>query len=110
MQGRRLPDIDLREPHDWRESQPGDYCKVTGEGPDRWYIRDPDGHVGTLISHTIIEHEDGTITVSPSIFDPSEYDTYCGPDVVGEPIVAIISPDRVHGWHGFLERGVWRRA
>src|SRR6202035_357036 len=111
LQGRRAPDIDLREPHDWRESQPGDYCKVTSEGPTRWYIRDPDGHVGTLVSHTIIEHEDGTITVSPSILDPSEYDRYCGPDV-DRPvaIVAIISEDRVKGWHGWLERGIWRAA
>lgn len=39
---------------------------------------------GALRTHTVTEHEDGTITVSPSIFD---------------------APD---GWHGFLERGVWR--
>jgi hypothetical protein len=36
---------------------------------------------------TITEHEDKTITVTPSIW--------------------FNSPT---GWHGFLERGVWRRV
>jgi hypothetical protein len=87
LQGRRV-----EWPDDWRESEPGDYVKVPdGEGPRRpdgqptWYIRDPDGKVGTLWTHTVTEHEDGTITVSPSILDNSP-----------------------GGWHGYLERGVWR--
>jgi len=87
MKGRRV-----EWPADWRDSQPGDYMKVPpDEGPHRpdgspvWYIRDPAGNVGTLLTHTVEEHEDGTITVSPSILDPSP-----------------------GGWHGWLERGVWR--
>ncbi len=78
------------------QRQPGDYCKVLPYNEDNqdgiggkvtWYICDPLGHVGRLVDHTVTEHEDGTITVSPSILDPAP-----------------------GGWHGYLERGVWRPA
>ncbi len=84
MQGRRLPDGPLAG----ARFAPGDYMRVS-EGPDAgvWYARPPRGHVGCLREHDVIEHEDGTITVSPSIL------------LVGEP-----------GWHGYLQRGVWREA
>lgn len=60
-----------------------------------WWIRVPG--VGfsqeRLVDHGIVEHEDGTITVTPVIvakgFDPSN-----------APIE----------WHGFLEAGVWRSS
>lgn len=54
-----------------------------------WEVRAPDGSAGRLDPslHTVIEHEDGTITVSPSI-DFSKR-----------------TPGAFHGW---LERGVWR--
>lgn len=87
MQGRRLPDQTWGEEGDWRDSQPGDYMKVIRRGGQQpwWFIRDPDNHVGRLSDgHQVTEHEDGTITVSPSIYD---------------------APD---GWHGWLEHGVWR--
>lgn len=75
MVGRRLPD----ETHaGWR---PGDYGRIDGV----WHVRPPKGDVGVLEAHTVMEHEDGTITVSPSIL--------------------------LEGvWHGFLERGVWREC
>lgn len=60
---------------------PGDYCK---DKDGRWWIRAPRRSMGVLDSHTIIEHADKTITVSPS----------------------ILSDD----WHGFLEQGVWREV
>lgn len=68
--------------------RPGEYGKVEGvwhccaprETADRF------GFVGNLSAHKVIEHEDGTITVSPSI--------------------KITRHDGV--WHGWLERGVWR--
>ena len=90
LQGRRLPDSIFGEPgggwENWKDSQPGDYMIVRRElqGKDALYIRDPAGRVGACRDHAVTEHEDGTITVSPSIFD---------------------APD---GWHGWLERGVWR--
>jgi len=83
MQGRRLPDgkgPDGRNP----SMSEGDYWKdENGE----WMARPPGMHIGSLKNHTIVEHEDGTITVSPSILHHEPP----GP-----------------GWHGYLERGVWR--
>lgn len=90
LQGRR---VEWQENSDWRDSQPGDYVKVPADvhaprrtdGQPIWYVRDPAGRVGTLVTHQVTEHDDGTITVTPSILDPN-------------------------GWHGYLERGVWREV
>jgi hypothetical protein len=68
--------------------EPGDYVKL----PDGTYLvrpPDPRFHAGSLAGHRVVEHEDGTITASPSI---------------------LISEPNVGQWHGFLERGVWRLA
>jgi hypothetical protein len=47
----------------------------------------------------IVEHEDGTITVSPSMFfGMGGYPGY-PPEWVAK-----------HTWHGFLEHGVWREV
>lgn len=65
---------------------PGEYAK----SPDGvWRCATPNGHAGNLGLHDVIEHEDGTITVSPSI-------------------QVLTVPDNVELWHGYLERGVWR--
>jgi hypothetical protein len=88
MKGRRLPDG-----FHYADAEPGDYWKQslgTIDDPGYkffWTIRDPAGDLGTLRTHQVIEHDDGTITVTPSILN-----------VGGE------------GWHGFLERGVWREV
>lgn len=58
-----------------------------------WMACTPNGHVGNLSRHDITEHEDGTITVSPSILVSTSYDG-------GKTTVEL--------WHGYLERGVWR--
>jgi hypothetical protein len=101
MKGRRIePD-----PYGWfgRKMEPGDYVRVAPtanadgtplradfsehwRGP-YWLVCTPNGHVGNLANHTVVEHEDGTITASPSI---------------------LISGPRGMLWHGYLERGVWR--
>lgn len=73
MQGRRVQEY---------EHTPGAYWKHD----DKWYAVTPNGMLAGLANHAITEHEDGTITVSPSIL-------VRGHD--GE-------------WHGYLERGVWR--
>lgn len=68
---------------------PGDY----GRGDDGiWYARppDPDQGLGNLSGHEVVEHPDGTITVSPSI--------------------AIDQGQDLPKWHGFLEAGYWRKA
>jgi hypothetical protein len=44
--------------------------------------------IGRLSGHQVVEHEDGTITVSPSILTGR-----------GE-----------RQWHGYLEHGVWRQV
>ena len=49
----------------------------------------PNGHHANLGAHVVVEHEDGSITVSPSIG---------------------INDGRGQVYHGFLERGVWRDA
>jgi hypothetical protein len=64
--------------------EPGDYFK---DGNGHWRGVVPNGLYCNLAGHTVTEHEDGTITVSPSI------KVWGGAD--GEE------------WHGFLERGVW---
>ena len=68
---------------------PGDY----GRGPfGIWYARPPaqiDGLIANLVKHEVIEHEDGTISVHPSI------------EVTRRP---------GERWHGYLERGTWREA
>lgn len=79
MIGRRLKDED-------DVYAPGDYGRIGLV----WYARPPAGHPGCLVNHEVIEHEDGTITVAPSIQITSTRD--------GVKEV----------WHGYLERGVWR--
>lgn len=90
MQGRRAP----LQPNGWLGNLViGDYGR--SENPNAkgrnswWQVKAPDGSEGCLDPsiHTVIEHEDGTITVSPSI---------------------DFSKRKLNGWHGWLERGVWR--
>jgi hypothetical protein len=78
--GQRLPDES-----DWSiHHAPGSYWKRGST----WFAITPNGHLGNLAGHTVTEHEDGTITVSPSIL--------------------VSTTKNVELWHGFLERGVWR--
>lgn len=69
--------------------QPGDYARaLVGE----WLAMTPNGLLAGLRNHQVVEHEDGTISVSPSIL-----------------VRGTIGLDpRIVEWHGFLERGVWR--
>jgi hypothetical protein len=72
------------EPHLY---EPGDY----GRWKDQWYALTPTkpNLLANVTGHKVTEHEDRTITVSPSILVES-----------GGGLV----------WHGFLERGVWRQC
>ena len=58
-----------------------------------WYACSPNGLLANLGNHKVTEHEDGTITVSPSILV-----TGCNEN--GQSIQ----------WHGYLERGTWREC
>lgn len=66
----------------------GDYGFDPRDG--HWKARPPGMHTGDLSRHEVVEHEDGTITVAPSIL-VTEWDGDCEIK-----------------WHGYLERGVWR--
>lgn len=95
LTGRRVATVD-----EALNGQPGDYClttvKVNGESRPAVFGLLPTGSQFSLWVppwHSIVEHEDGTVTVEPSIrqdFRPP----------VGE------SPG-TPAWHGFLRRGVW---
>ncbi len=72
---------------DIEEFIPGSYGK---DSQGTWMICFPDGRLGNLKLHTVTEHEDGTISVTPSILVTG-----------GGSAIAI---------HGYLERGIWRNC
>ena len=81
MQGIRL----ATWPMDVFEVPTGSY------GPDpegTWRGIAPNGLMCNLKGHSVIEHEDGAVTVSPS----------------------ILVSNRDSSWHGYLEHGVWREC
>jgi len=80
MIGRRIDGI---EP---QELEAGEYGRCFPD--DHWYARSPDGQLCNLSAHDIQEHENGRITVTPS----------------------ILVSDGNSSWHGFLVHGVWRKA
>lgn len=82
MQGRRLEKNDDGE---FWPVLPGDYFCMS---PGIWYGRAPAGQLANLGGHTVTEHEDGTISVFPS----------------------ILVSNGVTKWHGYLEHGVWREC
>lgn len=75
--------------HDWTGAppEPGIYWQDAPTG--KWYGATPRSgyHIAGLEKHQVVEHEDGTITVSPSILVDGEWQ-----------------------WHGYLEHGVWREV
>lgn len=85
-QGRR---VRFRPGWPGKRARPGDYCPVPDgidpRGAGVWYAMDPTGVAGAVVEHAVVEHEDKSITCSPSLVMPS-------------------------GWHGWLERGVWREV
>jgi hypothetical protein len=76
----------------------------------------PNGRHGNLAAHTVIEHEDGTITVSPSILIYAREGRHYDADERLR-LVAMCGEDNVQdfergrpAWHGYLEAGVWREC
>lgn len=95
MTGRRVFRTD---PTSLEGIEPGDYWLSNGT----WYAacpvpRDEYGMVclASMANHSCTEHEDGTLTVSPSIL-----------------VSAPWGPTRAvkEFYHGFLEHGIWRTA
>jgi hypothetical protein len=67
--------------------KPGEY----GKGNDGiWYCLPVKRLLGNLSNHTVTEHEDGTITVSPSIL--------------------LTDGEGGTEWHGHIERGVFKEC
>lgn len=82
MIGRRVSGFD------WHTWEPGDYGFSI---EDRcWIAITPNDHAANLSRHEVVEHEDGTITVAPSILVSTSKD--------GKPLQV---------WHGYLKAGVW---
>lgn len=81
--GTRQPDFPHGINNDWTAWPPGSYgfCTTSGR-TGGWWIVDPAGSFGRLANHDVVEHDDGTITVQPSIY-------------------------RADGYHGWLRRGIW---
>jgi hypothetical protein len=83
-EGTRLPDGT-----GWFDAEPGDYWRIRRDGEWLWKATDPVyGMVAALDEHEVTEHDDGTITVSPSIL--------------------IHGGERMKDeFHGYLKHGVW---
>lgn len=66
----------------------GNYGRVEVK-PGEWEWRGvaPNGMLANLVAHTVTEHDDGTITVEPSI---------------------LVSDGNGKSWHGYLDEGAWR--
>lgn len=76
---------------DWDGStllQPGEYAKHPTTG--HWMACTPNGMLADLRRHSWIQHDDGTISVAPSIL-----------------VTQIHARGR---WHGYLEAGTWRQV
>ena len=116
MKGIRLPDgFDGTTPAltalAYEHIPKGSYWK---ESDGTWSVYTPNGRLGSIAKHTVVEHEDQTITVSPSILvyavDGVKHDAATRAQLVkshGEEQVQDWERGRP-AWHGFLERGVWR--
>jgi len=118
MKGQRLPDgFECTTPElqalGFDSMPPGAYW-IDSAGA--WAICTPNGRVGSIAKHTVVEHEDGTITVSPSILVYAIPGHYYATDERAR-LVKSHGEDYVQSWergrpewHVFLERGVWREC
>ena len=103
IQGRRLPDVSLRDHYKVMAAmQPGDFVRITdypGPLPDSnltgetWFVMTPNGLPGNLGAHTVREEDDGSITVKPG--DGSSNSILVSGGSNGET------------WHGYITRGLW---
>jgi len=84
MQGKRVELVE--RPGGFQALLPGEYGKWKD---GTWYAETPNGHGANLSRHDVTEHEDGTISVYPSI---------------------LVSNNTGPLWHGYLTRGIWREC
>ena len=103
VQGRRLPDVALRDHHETLYGmRPGDYVRILDyPGPfqpsnltrEVWFAITPNGLLANLGAHTVREEEDGSITVKP------------GDGSSNSILVSGGSSGKT--WHGHITRGLW---
>lgn len=118
MEGRRLPD-GFEPTTDWYEklgipSLPlGAYFR---DSNGDWCVITPNGRLSSVAKHTVVEHDDGTISVSPSILVYPIAPAVYSPEERAR-LVASHGEDDVQDWergkpvyHGYLERGRWREV
>lgn len=86
--------------------EPGDYCgPIVGYNGDRpamfFMLPVAEGHPDHGLRHVtspphdaFVEHDDGTVTISPSIL----------------AVRSESEPTDPPPWHGYLERGIWREV
>lgn len=80
--------------------QPGDYMLAKRATPYEAALLlywPPGAELGPWRAHPdkkITEHDDGTLSVTPSIL--------C--------VYAKLEPGRPGSWHGFLDKGIWRKC
>lgn len=86
MHGRRIYPEPLAE-FSSHQCEPGDFYR---DAHGDWRGKTPNELCVFLKLHRVVEHEDGTITVSPSILASNGTGN--------------------KQWHGYLERGVWREC
>lgn len=84
-QGRRIY-ADAEGNYPYGDIKPGDFFLWR----EMWHGMTPNGMLCNLRGHEVVEHEDKTITVRPSILTSN-----------GEGAMT---------WHGFLEHGIWREC
>jgi hypothetical protein len=92
INGHRVADNELRD----NPFRPGAYGRVDVGGEQhrwQWWCVTPNGHLGNLDAHDVTEHDDGTITASPSLLIEERRDG------IDHEL-----------WHGWLERGEWRKC
>jgi hypothetical protein len=83
MQGKRI------YPEDNLILNDGEYAFYRGI----WYGKTPNGYLANLKSHKVVENEDGTITVSPSIL-----------------VSTNLNGEKQIRWHGHLKEGFWKEC
>lgn len=108
-EGRRRPDLEIGKLH--ADLQAGDYWRVVVEDEDGvrpmnvveesnltggvWRVIVPMSYgtaIGTLVLHTVREHDDGTISVRPND---------------GSSNSIAVTGHHDERWHGYIEHGVF---
>ena len=82
-------------PSEWNGTcpwQPGDYWKAD----DGWHVVTPNGLLGWIKNHHVVEHGDGTITVP--LHGPGG----------GANSILVSDGSGNKSWHGWIDKGEWK--